>query len=56
VDAPAGAEDHALALAQVAAAEEAAHAAVRAVGDHDTLADDPTVLPAERQDRHGASR
>ena len=53
VDAPAGAEDHALALPEVLAAEQAAHAAVRTVGHDDALADDPAVFPAERQCRHG---
>ena len=54
VDAPARPEDHALTLPEVLAAEEAAHAPVRAVGDDDSFADDPAVLPAERQCRHRA--
>ena len=42
------------ALPEVLAAEQPAHAAVRTVGHDDALADDPAVLPAERQCRHGA--
>ena len=54
VDAPAGAQHHPFALPEVLAAEQPAHAPVRAVGDDDALADDPTVLPAERQCCHGS--
>jgi hypothetical protein len=54
VDAPARAQDHPFALAQVLATEQTAHAPVRAVGNDDPFADDPTVLPAEGQRRHGA--
>ena len=52
VDAPAGPQHHALALPQVLPAEESAHAPVRPVGHDDALADDPAVLPAERQRCH----
>ena len=52
VDAPAGPQHHPLALAQVLAAEEPAHPAVGAIRDDDTLADDPAILPAERQRCH----
>ena len=52
VDAPAGPEHHAFALPQVLAAEKAAHPPMRTVGDDDALADDPAVLPAERQRGH----
>src|SRR5262245_11276949 len=52
VDAPAGAENHTLALSQVLAPEQTAHASVRPVGDDHPFADDPAVLPAERQGRH----
>ena len=52
VDAPTGAQHHALALAQVLPAEKPAHPPVRAVGDDDAFADDPAILPAERQRCH----
>ncbi len=52
VDAPARPQHHALALAQVLPAEETAHPAMGAIRDDDALADDPAILPAERQRCH----
>ena len=55
MDAPARPQHHALALPEILATEQPSHAAMCTVGHDDALADDPTVFPAERQCRHGAS-
>src|SRR6185295_703793 len=52
MDAPTGAKDHALALSQVLAPEQPAHATVRTVGDDHPLTDDPAVFSPERQRGH----
>jgi hypothetical protein len=49
VDAPAGTQHHSFACAEVLATEKSAHSAMCPIGHDDALADDPTVLPAERQ-------